>query len=189
MKKWSTSLVVAIGLLAVAAFALPASSGANTGPYCPGPGQPYKPCEPPPTGGGGGGGGGGNTGGGGGGGGGSQTCATGQVGTYPNCVTPTVGVNEIKVAPNSSSVTLKINAPGKIKVSGKGILSTTVSVSPGNVKVKIKLTAKEKEKLKEKGKLKLKVTITYTPTGGSPITKTVTISLKAPSGKKGHSHK
>jgi hypothetical protein len=170
MKKWSISLVVAAGLMAIAVFALPASSGAATGPYCPGPGQPYKPCEttPPPK---------------------EEppkTCASGQVGTFPNCVTPTVGVNEIKVTPNSSTVTLKVNAPGKLKVSGKGIASTTVSVSPGNVKVKIKLTPKEKEKLKEKGKLKLKVTITYTPTGGSPVTKTIKITVKAPSGKKGH---
>jgi hypothetical protein len=163
MKKWSISLIVAVGLVAVAAFALPTSSGA-AGPYCPVAGQPYKACETPPpppheT---------------------PKTCAAGQVGTYPNCVTPTIGVNEIKVKPNSSTVTLKVNAPGKLKVSGKGIASTTVSVTPGNVKVKVALTPKEKKLLAKKGKLNLKVTITYTPTGGTPVTKTIKITVKAP---------
>lgn len=178
MKKWSISLIVAAGLL-VAAFAVPATAGA-AGPYCPGPnpGEQYKPCEttPPPvvtppvvtppaeT---------------------PKTCAAGQTGTYPNCVTPTIDVNEVKVKPNSSTVTLAVNAPGKVKVQGKGLQSTTVSVSPGNVKIKLKLTPKEKAKLKEKGKLTITVKVTYTPTGGSPVTKTIKVTVKAPQ-KKSH---
>jgi hypothetical protein len=174
MKKWSIiSSLVVVAALAMAAFATTGAASA-AGPY-----QPYCPtgeegtppnCHKP------GGGGGGTTP--------PKTCAPGQVGTFPNCVTPTVGVNEIKVKPNSSTVTLKVNAPGKVKISGKGIASTTVSVKPGNVKIKVALTPKEKKLLKKKGKLNLKVTITYTPTGGSPITKTVKITVKAP--KKAH---
>jgi hypothetical protein len=168
MKKWSISLIVAAGLL-VAAFAVPASAGA-AGPYCPGPnpGEQYKPCEttPPPvvtppaeT---------------------PKTCAAGQTGTYPNCVTPTIDVEEIKVSPTSSTLTLAVNAPGKVKVAGKGLQTTTVSVTPGNVKIKLKLTPKEQAKLKEKGKLTIKVTVTYTPTGGTPVTKTIKVTVKAP---------
>jgi hypothetical protein len=174
MKKWSISLIVAAGLL-VAAFAVPASAGA-AGPYCPGPnpGEQYKPCEttPPvetpketpkevP-----------------------KTCAAGQIGAYPNCVTPTIDVSEVKVTPNSSTVKLEVNAPGKVKVQGKGLQTTTVSVSPGMVKIKLKLTPKEKKKLKEKGKLTIKVKVTYTPTGGTPVTKTIKVTVKAP--KKSH---
>jgi hypothetical protein len=176
MKKWSISLIVVTGLLCVAAFALPTMAAAAPGPYCPGPGQPYKPCETTPPSGGGGGGGTTEP---------PKTCAAGQTGTYPNCVTPTVDVSSVKVQPNSSTITLTVNAPGKIKVSGKGIASTTVSVTPGNVKIKVKLTKAEKEKLKEKGKLTLKVTVTYTPTGGTPVTKTIKITVKAPQHKSG----
>lgn len=172
MKKWSISLIVAASLMAVAAFALPASSGA-AGPYCPGPGQPYKPCEttPPPK---------------------EtpkeapKTCASGQVGAYPNCVTPALDVSAVTVKPNGTTVTFKVNAPGKVKISGKGIATTTVSVKAGNVKIKVKLTKEEKEKLKKKGKLTLKVKVTYTPTGGTAVTKTVKITFKAPPAKKSH---
>lgn len=170
MKKWSISLIVAAGLL-VAAFAVPASAGA-VGPYCPGPnpGEQYKPCTPPTT---------------------TppvvtppaetpKTCAAGQTGTYPNCVTPSIDVSEIKVKPNSSTLTLAVNAPGKIKVSGKGLTTSTVSVKPGNVKIKLKLTPKEKAKLKEKGQLTITVKVTYTPTGGTPVTKTIKVTVKAP---------
>jgi hypothetical protein len=172
MKKWSISLILSACMLAVAVFALPSVAGA-AGPYCPGPnpGEQYKPCEstptptPTPT---------PET---------PKTCAAGQTGTYPNCVTPTVDVEAIKVAPNSSTLTLAVNAPGKIKVTGKGVQTTTVSVSPGNVKIKLKLTPKEKAKLKEKGKLTIKVKVTYTPTGGSPVTKTIKVTVKAPKQK------
>jgi hypothetical protein len=180
MKKWSIiSSLVVVAALMVAAFATTAVSSAGNPyePYCPTGEEGTPPnCHKPTTGGGGGGGGGTTEP--------PKTCAAGQVGTYPNCVTPALEVKEIKVDPKSSTVSLTVNAPGKIKVSGKGIVSTTVSVKAGKVKIKVKLTPKEKEKLKEKGKLTLKVTVTYTPTGGTPVTKTVKITVKSPS--KGH---
>jgi hypothetical protein len=169
MKKWSISLVIAAGLL-VAAFAVPASAGA-AGPYCPGPnpGEQYEPCGTPPR----------------------QppkevpkTCAAGQIGIYPNCVTPTVEMSSVKVRRTVSTVTLAVNAPGTVKVAGKGVKTKTVTVTPGNVKVKLKLKPKEKQKLQEKGKVKVKVKVTYTPTGGSPVTKTIKVTFKA--GKKSH---
>jgi hypothetical protein len=166
MKKWSISLIV-VSALGIAAFALPAASSAATTP-CPAPYEPYKQCEekpkePPKEE--------------------TKTCAAGQVGTYPNCVTPVLDVGSITVKPNSSTITLKINAAGTVKVSGKGIKTATVKVSPGNVKITVKLTSAEKKILKKKGTLKLKVTITYTPTGGSPITKTVKVTIKSPASK------
>ena len=181
MKKWSiiSSLAVFAALAVTAIASVGTASAAN---YCPTGEEGTPPYCHKPTGGGGGGGGTG------GGGGGTteppKTCAAGQVGTSPNCVTPTIDVKEIKTTPNSSTISFVVNAPGKVKVSGKGILSTTVSVSAGKVKIKVKLTKDEKEKLKEKGKLTLKVTVTYTPTGGTPVTKTVKITVKSPS--KGH---
>jgi hypothetical protein len=204
MKKWSilTSLVV-FAALAVASFAtVGAASADNYHPYCPSGEEGTPPyCHPPVGGGGGGGGGGtgggggggtgggGTGGGGGGGGGGTSSCPTGQVGTPPNCVTPTINVNEIVTQPNSSTVTFKVNAPGKVKVSGKGVASTTVSVTPGKVKVKVKLTKAAKEELKEKGHLTLKVKVTYTPKGGTPITKIVKVTFKSQPEKGGKGHK
>jgi hypothetical protein len=181
MKKWSISLlVVALGIAAFAA--LPSmSSAAAGGPYCPGPYQPYKPCEespkePPPK---------------------EETkkCPKGQVGSYPDCVTPAVAFEGIKFNPNGSTLLLEVNAPGTVKVSGKGIKTTVVKVAAGKVKVKVLLTPKEKLLLAKKGELHLKVTITYTPTGGRPITKTVKITVKSPDthhhdhgGGHGHHH-
>jgi hypothetical protein len=170
MKKWSISLTFAASLLALAAFALPMSAGAATGPYCPSgqtgtPPNCVTPPPPPPP-----------------------TCSAGQVGTYPNCVTPAINVNEITTQANSSTVAFKVNAPGTVKVSGKGVAATTVSVTPGKVKVKVKLTAAAKEELKAKGKLTLKVKVTYTPKGGTPVTETVKVTFKSEPGKghKGH---
>ncbi len=196
MKKWSIiSSLVVVCAFAVAAFATTGVAAAADPyhPYCPTGEEGTPPYCHPPTGPGtgnpGGGGGGGNTGGGGGGGtgtgtgGGSQACPAGKVGVPPNCVTPALDVNEVKVNPNSSTVSMVVNAPGKVKVSGKGIVSSTVSVSAGKIKVKIQLTPKEKEKLKEKGELKFKVKVTYTPKGGTPVTKVVKITVKAPGNK------
>jgi hypothetical protein len=36
------------------------------------------------------------------------------------------------------------------------------------------------------GKVSLKVKITYTPTGGTPVTKTIKVTVKAPQHKKSH---
>jgi hypothetical protein len=195
MKKWSiiTSLVV-FAALAVASFAAVGSASADPyHPYCPTGEEGTPPYCHPHTGGGGGGGGGTGGGGGGGtgggGGGGTSSCPTGQVGAPPNCVTPTINVNKISTQPNSSTVTFKVNAPGKVKVSGKGVASTTVSVQPGKVKVKVKLTKAAKEELKEKGHLTLKVKVTYTPKGGTPITKIVKVTFKSQPEKGGKGDK
>ncbi|MFT3865048.1 MAG: hypothetical protein QM729_12305 [Solirubrobacterales bacterium] len=169
MKKWSISLIV-VSALGFAALALPTASSAASGQYCPGPYEPYKPCEEEhheeTTGGGG-----------------TtetpKTCASGQVGTYPNCVTPAIGVQGIKIKPNTSTLILKINAPGTVKIYGKGIKAKLVKVSPGTVKIKVRLTPKEKKLLKKKGKVSLKVKIVYTPTGGTPIKKTVKVTIKS----------
>jgi hypothetical protein len=184
MKKWSiiTSLIV-VSALAVAAFATTVSAAAAGNPYepttCPTGEEgvpPYcKPVTPPPNGGGGGGGQGG-----GGGGTTPTTCPAGQVGTPPNCVIPTLSIGGVKIKPNTSTLILKINAPGTVKVSGKGVKSKLVKVKPGNAKIKVLLTPAEKKLLKETGKVSLKVTIVYTPTGGSPIKKTVKITFKSP---------
>jgi hypothetical protein len=190
MKKWSiiTSLVV-VSALAVAAFATTLSASA-AGPYepttCPTGYEGVPPyCTPvkttPP-------------GGGGGGGGGTTTppapttCPTGQVGTPPNCVVPAISVGGIKIKPNTSTLILKINAPGTVKISGKGVKAKLVKVKPGNVKIKVMLTPEEKELLKKTGKVSLKVTVVYTPTGGSPIKKTIKVTIKAPESKKHKSH-
>jgi hypothetical protein len=162
VKKWSISLLALAGLVIVAAIAPAISSAASASPYCP-EGQtgtpPYctTPPPPPPP----------------------PTCASGQVGTYPNCVTPSLGVSGIKIKPNSTTLVLNINAPGTVKISGKGIKVKISNVQPGNVKLKLQLTPKEKKLLKKKGKLKLKVTITYTPTGGTPVTKHLTVTVVA----------
>jgi hypothetical protein len=189
MKKWSIiSSLLVVAALAVAAFATTGPAAAAGGPYTPeycptgyegvppyctpvitpppnegGGGGTINPPPPPPP-----------------------VCTTGQVGTYPNCVTPALSVSGIKIKPNTSTLILKINAPGTVKLSGKGIKGKLVKVSPGNVKIKVQLTSKEKKLLKEEGTISLKVKITYTPTGGSPVTKTVKVTIKAPPAKKAH---
>jgi hypothetical protein len=48
----------------------------------------------------------------------------------------------------------------------------------GVVKVTLKPTAAGKKVLRKKGKLRQKMRITFTPTGGTPNTKTKTITIK-----------
>ncbi|MBS1676337.1 MAG: hypothetical protein JST08_03025 [Actinobacteria bacterium] len=109
-----------------------------------------------------------------------QGCAAGQVGTYPNCITPTVSVAGVKFEENNSTVVLKVNAAGTVKVSGKGVKAKTTKVKSGNNKIKVQLTSQEKKVLSEKGKVSLKVTIAYTPTGGKATKKTVNVTVTAP---------
>jgi hypothetical protein len=159
-------LLLSAAALATAVMLVPSASAANcpagqegTPPYCKT--TPTKPTPPPPA-----------------------TCAAGQVGTPPNCVTPTVDVGGVKIKPGSSSITLSINTPGTVKVSGKGIKTKTVSAAAGAVKLKVILTPQEKKILKKKGKVKITATITYTPTGGTPMTKKVTIVVQGKKPKK-----
>lgn len=55
----------------------------------------------------------------------------------------------------------------------------TITVTrAGTVKIKLRLTRAGQNALKHKHSLKVKTLITYTPTGGTPASKTVTVTLK-----------
>jgi hypothetical protein len=84
----------------------------------------------------------------------------------------------VKVTGSSVTLTLNVNAPGTVKVTGSGVKSKTTSVTPGTVKVKVSLTSQEKKVLAKKGKVKLKLTVAYSPTGGSTLTKKVSVVIK-----------
>lgn len=105
-------------------------------------------------------------------------CPPGQTGTPPYCVTPTIVIKKVKATPAAITITVKVNAAGRVKVSGKGIKTTTVSVQPGSTTLMANLTTQEKKLLDQKGKVRIQVTIAYTPTGGSTIVKTVTVTIK-----------
>lgn len=107
----------------------------------------------------------------------AATCPPGQTGTPPYCVTPPI-VKAVKTTPKTITITIKVDVLGRVKVSGKGIRTKSVSVQPGSVKITVKLTPREKKLLNEKGKVKLKLKITHTPTGGSPVVKTTSVVVK-----------
>lgn len=175
MKKWSiiTSVLV-VGALAIAAFATVGAASAATNPYepvCP-PGEQGTPpyCHKTP--------------GGGGGGGGTteppKTCPAGQVGTYPNCVTPALRLKKLKVTNTKAVATVWVNAPGTLVASGNGLYTSKPrTVSSGSYNLTMKLKKGKRKQLSNTGKVKVSVKILYSPTGASPITKRFTISFKA----------
>jgi hypothetical protein len=159
-----------IGLLVAAALALAAILAAPSGAsaaVCP-QGQSGTPpyCVKPPP----------------------KPCPPGEIGVFPYCtkppVTPTFEVESVAVKGKSTSIVVEVNLPGSLNVHGKGIKSKTRRVLPGTDKVRVGLTRKAKRQLRRKGKLRLKIDLRYTPDGGTPITKTVKVSIKA--GKKHH---
>lgn len=107
-----------------------------------------------------------------------ESCPAGQAGTPPYCTTPKLGVGGVTTTSTTPTLALKLNAPGKVKVSGKGVVPVTRSVEAGTVKLKVKLTAAQRRLLKKKGKLVLKVKVAYTPSGGTTQTKTVKVVVK-----------
>jgi hypothetical protein len=160
MKKWSISLIV-VSALAIAAFALPATSSAagcptgfeGTPPYC----TPVTPPPPPPP----------------------PVCMPGQVGTYPNCVTPALELTKIKVTKQHATVTALVNAPGTLAIYGKGMKTKEVTAaSAGSYNLAVALTKGSKNKLKNKGKLKISATVSYAATGAGVIQKTVKLVFK-----------
>jgi hypothetical protein len=199
MKKWSIiSSLIVVAALAVAAFGTVGSASAapnpyqpeyceegfeGVPPYC----KPITPPPPPPPGGGGGGGGGGTT---------NPpppppTCSTGQVGTYPNCVTPALSLKKVKVSRNKATVTALVNAPGTLVASGPGLFTSKPrTVSAGSYNLVLHLTKGKKKSLARTGKLRIKVTVTYSPTGSSAIKKSFTVTFKQKvnhgKGHKGH---
>lgn len=81
----------------------------------------------------------------------------------------------------SGVVTLKVKfaAAGKVKISGKGITSTTKRIKQaGTVKIKLKLNSAGKMKLAANGSLKVKTKFKYTATGNGPVTKSKSIKFK-----------
>jgi hypothetical protein len=179
MKKWSiiTSLVV-FGALAVAAFATTgAASAGNYHPYCPSgeegtPPYCHKHEEPPH---------GGEEG---------KKCHSGEVGTYPNCVTPALEITKVKVTSKTATITALVNAPGTLQASGKGLVTPgATTVTAGSYNLKGSLTSGKQRKLEETGKVKISVTVLYSPTGASPISKSITVVFKEEIHHRHHHHR
>lgn len=111
----------------------------------------------------------------------AATCPPGQEGTPPYCkpTTPTLGVKVLKATPAAIQLEVKVNLPGQVKVSGKGVRTKIVSVDAGTSKVSVKLSKQAKKRLQEKGKVKVKLTVAFTPSNGAPpVTKNVKVTVK-----------
>lgn len=93
----------------------------------------------------------------------------------------TVKFGKLKLNKRNGTATLsvKVDAAGKLKVSGKGIKTTTVkSKRAGTVKLKITPKGSLKAKLASSGKGSVKAKVSFTPTGGKAASKTKTLRLK-----------
>jgi hypothetical protein len=85
-------------------------------------------------------------------------------------------------APKKATVKLTIPAAGKLSWLGRSGGTTVVSgrrnVTAGSPSVTVSLNAKGRKRLKKKGKLKVAVTFTFTPAGGTPVTRSRTLTFK-----------
>jgi hypothetical protein len=78
----------------------------------------------------------------------------------------------------SATGTAKLPKGKKLKLLAAGSGSAVASAS-GTVQLNFKLNGPAKKYLAKKGKLSVSVKITFTPAGGTPITRTVSVSFKA----------
>jgi hypothetical protein len=117
------------------------------------------------------------------------TCEAGQVGTPPSCVTPALTVKAVKASGNAVTITLKVNAPGGVSITGAGVKPKSASAAAGPVTIKAPLTSQAKSTLKKAGKVTLNLKVTYEPTGAPSQTQSLTVVAKKHAGKKRHGNR
>jgi hypothetical protein len=100
-------------------------------------------------------------------------------GTALTITTPGPGV--LTSGPAGGAGASKFHAiDAKKKKKAKALVGTAkvTATGAGTFKLPVKLTSAGKKQLKKKKKLKTKVKVTFTPTGGTPASKTVSVTFK-----------
>lgn len=88
---------------------------------------------------------------------------------------------KLKLNRRKGTATLLVSVPGagKLVLRGKGLKKATRAARrAGTVKLPLKPVGKARRKLLATGKAKLKAKVTFTPSGGSPLTRTRSLTLK-----------
>jgi hypothetical protein len=102
-------------------------------------------------------------------------------GTGKKTVTGSVEFGKLKRLPAKGTAVLSliVNAPGSLKLTGKGLVTRNVSPHrAGTVELNVKARGSQLGKLRATGSLKLKATIAFTPTGGAPVKAAQKLTLK-----------
>ncbi|HEX3042061.1 MAG TPA: hypothetical protein VHP56_08255 [Solirubrobacterales bacterium] len=122
----------------------------------------------------------GSSGGGGGtGGGGGSTPGPTPPGSTPPSNEFSFGKVTLNEKRGTASLAVTVPGPGKLVLGGKGVKGATKSVAAaGKATLSIKATGKALKKLNNTGSASLVAKVTFTPTGGSPRTKTKSLTLK-----------
>ena len=92
----------------------------------------------------------------------------------------TVGAFKADKKNGTGTLTVIPAGAGKVKLTGKGIVAVTRSVSGKKLSLPVKPTGKTKKTLKKKGRYAVKLTVAFTPKGGKvgKATKKVTLLLR-----------
>lgn len=99
----------------------------------------------------------------------------------PAVVLPTLKLagSTLKAKNGVATITINVNLPGSVAISGKGINAVKVKATKaGPTKLKLKLSSKLAKQLAKKRKLRLKLKVVFTPSSGAPTSRNVTINIK-----------
>jgi len=81
-------------------------------------------------------------------------------------------------AKGTGTIALRVNGPGTVSTSGKGLVSAKKKAAKaGTVKLALKAKGNAKAALNETGKARIKVSFKFQPAGGAAVTKTKTVTL------------
>jgi WD40 repeat protein len=91
----------------------------------------------------------------------------------------TFGKVKLNKKKGTAALTVSLPGPGKLVLGGKGVKAATTPVAAaGKATLAIKAIGKALKKLNSTGATSLGAKVTFTPTGGSPRTKTKSLTLK-----------
>lgn len=113
--------------------------------------------------------------------GGNQTAASGGTETAaPKPIVATFSVKKVEALPKTgeAALTLDFSAPGRVKVTGKGLKTVSKKVGAGKTTVMLVPKGALVTKLEKLGKVKMKITAVFTPATGAPLVRTRKITLR-----------
>jgi hypothetical protein len=91
-----------------------------------------------------------------------------------------VSVAKVKAVKGSvATLSVKVAAKGRLRVSGSGLVTVTRSASKaGSYRIRVALTATAKKTLRRGRSVSRRVTVTFTPSGGQASSATVSLTFK-----------
>jgi hypothetical protein len=94
------------------------------------------------------------------------------------------------VSGSAATLMVRVSSAGRISVSGASVRRAGRSVGKGGrYRVKVALTAKARRALAQRKRLRLNVRVAFSAADGRPVTRRLTLTFKAPAGKKPASRK